>query len=234
MMPGKPILKDLHLGGGTPTFFSPYNLELLIRGISEHCLIAEDAEFGFEGHPNNTTFEHLQTMYKLGFQRVSFGIQDFDEKVQRLINRTQPYQNVVKVTESAREIGYESINFDLVYGLPGQRISSISDTLEKTIQLKPNRIALYGYAHIPWLKPAQKSFEKHLPSAEKRALIYQFSKSMFGMAGYKDIGMDHFALPGDKMYEAAENGSLHRNFMGYSTQSTNLLIGLGVSAISDL
>ena len=233
LMPGKPILKDLHLGGGTPTFFSPENLEILINGITKRCTISEEAEFGFEGHPNNTTKAHLETMYKLGFKRVSFGIQDFDPKVQQLINRVQPYENVVFVTKTAREIGYESINFDLVYGLPGQKLSSISDTLEKTVFLKPDRIALYGYAHVPWLKPAQNSFTEFLPQAEKRALFYQLSKSTLTMAGYKDIGMDHFALSQDKMYRAAEEGTLHRNFMGYSTQSTDMLIGLGVSSISD-
>ncbi len=233
IMPGKPLLKDLHLGGGTPTFFSPRNLEKLINGITEFCTISDEAEFGFEGHPNNTTNEHLETMYKLGFNRVSFGIQDFDEKVQKLINRVQPYKNVEFVTERASAIGYQSVNYDLVYGLPGQRINSISDTLDKTIKLKPDRIALYGYAHVPWMKPAQYSFMNHLPTAEKRVLFYQLSKSMLSMAGYKDIGMDHFALPTDKMYQAAADGTLNRNFMGYSTQSTDMLVGLGVSAISD-
>ncbi|MGB3467554.1 MAG: oxygen-independent coproporphyrinogen III oxidase [Cyclobacteriaceae bacterium] len=233
LMPGKPVLKDIHLGGGTPTFFSPKNLRRLISEIKRTCEISADSVFGFEGHPNNTTKQHLETMYQLGFRRVSFGIQDFDRDVQQLINRIQPFENVVRVTEQAREIGYTSINYDLVYGLPGQTISSVTDTLEKTIGLKPDRIALYGYAHVPWLKPAQNSFSSRLPSAEKRVFLYQLSKSLLGLSGYRDIGMDHFALPGDEMYQAAANGSLHRNFMGYSTQSTDLLIGLGVSAISD-
>lgn len=233
LMPGRPVLKDIHLGGGTPTFFSAENLKKLISAIQESCEISDESVFGFEGHPNNTNREHLEVMYQLGFRRVSFGIQDFDPEVQHLINRVQPMENVIRVTSQAREVGYQSVNYDLVYGLPGQSIASVTDTLEKTIGLRPDRIALYGYAHVPWLKPAQKSFADKLPSAEKRVFLYQLSKSMLTISGYRDIGMDHFALPGDEMYEAAANGTLHRNFMGYSTQSTDLLVGLGVSAISD-
>ncbi|MEL7148989.1 MAG: oxygen-independent coproporphyrinogen III oxidase, partial [Bacteroidota bacterium] len=232
-MPDKVVIKDLHLGGGTPTFFSPANITRLINGINQNCLIANDAEFGFEGHPNNTTDEHLETMYDLGFRRVSFGIQDFDERVQRLINRIQPYENVRRVTESARSIGYESINYDLIYGLPGQTMESMETTMEQTIDLNPDRIALYGYAHVPGIKPAQRVFESQLPIAKERADFYQFSKKILTHAGYHDIGMDHFAKTGDTLHKAAKSGTLHRNFMGYSTQSTRLQIGLGVSAISD-
>ena len=232
-LPDQVIIKEIHLGGGTPTFFAPNNLARLINGITENCLIAHDAEFGFEGHPNNTTPEHLKTMYELGFRRVSFGIQDFDAEVQRLINRVQPYENVQFVTETAREIGYGSINFDLVYGLPGQTAESVSSTIQKTIDLSPDRIALYGYAHVPGMKPAQRLFESRLPVAQERAGFYQFSKKVLTSAAYQDIGMDHFAKAGDKLHQAAVDGTLHRNFMGYSTQSTALQIGLGVSAISD-
>ena len=232
-IPDPVIIKDLHLGGGTPTFFSPENIAKLINGITKHCLIANDAEFGFEGHPNNTTNEHLEVMYGLGFRRVSFGIQDFDERVQKLINRVQPFKNVQYVTERARAIGYESVNFDLVYGLPGQTNESMGATMEQTIYLNPDRIALYGYAHVPGIKPAQRSFEAQLPVAAERAEFYQFCKEVLTLADFHDIGMDHFARTGDKLQTAAADGTLHRNFMGYSTQSTRLQIGLGVSAISD-
>lgn len=231
--PSKPIIKELHLGGGTPTFFTPRNLKFLIEGITEQASIASNPDFAFEGHPNNTTEEHLQTLFELGFRRVSFGIQDFDSKVQQLINRVQPFENVKKVTELARRIGYNSVNFDLIYGLPAQTKETVQDTIAKTLALMPDRIAYYSYAHVPHLKPAQRSFESQLPKNEEKRALYESGMSMLIDSGYKDIGMDHFALSHDKMYQAYQEGSLHRNFMGYSTQKTNMVIGLGVSAISD-
>lgn len=232
-LPQKPILREVHLGGGTPTFFSPKNLTRLINIFKSSCDVPNDTEWGFEGHPNNTTKEHLQTLKELGFNRVSFGIQDFDENVQKIINRIQPYQKVVECVKNARELGFESINFDLVYGLPLQNIETIHDTLQKTLELRPSRLAFYGYAHVPWLKPSQKKLEPFLPSADEKANLYAIGKKLLTEKGYVDIGMDHFALPTDSLLKASKNGSLHRNFMGYTTQSTSLSIGLGVSAISD-
>jgi oxygen-independent coproporphyrinogen-3 oxidase len=173
-------------------------------------------------------------LYDLGFRRLSYGIQDFDEKVQKAINRLQTYTNVERATQEARRIGYESVNFDLVYGLPFQTLQSITQTLECVAQLKPDRIAFYSYAHVPWLKPGQRGYdEKDLPvDAEKRAL-YELGLEKFTQLGYTDIGMDHFALPNDALYKAMEQQNLHRNFMGYTTCATELLIGLGTSAISD-
>ncbi len=230
----KPIIRELHLGGGTPTFFSPKSLEFLISEILKTADLHPDYEFSFEGHPNNTTEAHLQTLFGLGFRRVSYGVQDFDEKVQRTINRLQPYENVAFVTETARKIGYESVNFDLVYGLPFQTLETITDTITKTLAFRPERIAFYSYAHVPWKSPGQRAYtEIDLPNdAEKRAL-YELGCQMLTEAGYVDIGMDHFSLSQDTLYKAHENKILHRNFMGYTTSSSELLIGLGASSISD-
>jgi oxygen-independent coproporphyrinogen-3 oxidase len=168
----KPVLRELHLGGGTPTFFSPANLRKLLEGIFADSILHPDREFSFEGHPNNTTAGHLQTLYELGFRRVSFGIQDCDEKVQRTINRVQPFENVRRVTEQARRIGYQSVNFDLIYGLPYQTLESVAATIDQVATLRPDRIAFYSYAHVPWIKPGQRSYtDKDLPAdAYKRAL----------------------------------------------------------------
>jgi len=151
----KPKLKELHLGGGTPTFFSPQNLKALLQGIFETVEIAEDQEFSFEGHPNNTTREHLETLYNLGFRRVSFGVQDYDPKVQKAINRIQTFEKVKEVTEWAKEIGYRGISHDLVFGLPHQTWEAMENTIRKTMELKPDRLAFYSYAHVPWVKNSQ-------------------------------------------------------------------------------
>ncbi len=232
-LPGTPILKELHIGGGTPTFFQPNNLEKLIQGILDHCEVSKETEMSFEGHPANTTREHLEALYQLGFRRMSLGIQDFDEAVQKQINRRQSYEDVQQVTSWARAIGFKSINYDLIYGLPKQTAKTVADTLEKTIQLRPDRIAFYSYAHVPWMKPGQKSFEHLLPSGEEKLSFFLAGKQQFAIAGYKEVGMDHFVLPADELYKAKEAGDLHRNFMGYTTQRTEYLIGLGVSSIGD-
>lgn len=230
----KPIIKELHLGGGTPTFFSSENLKTLIDGILADCNLHPDAEFSFEAHPANTTNEHLSTLYSLGFKRLSLGIQDFDPKVQEIINRHQTVEEVATITASARKIGYTSINYDLIYGLPLQTLKGLSSTIDEVIHLKPDRIAFYGYAHVPWVKPGQRKFtEEHLPNTEERQELYELGRQMLIEAGYLEIGMDHFALETDTLNKAHVNGSLHRNFMGYTHQYTRLMIGLGVSSISD-
>ena len=232
--PGKPRIKEIHLGGGTPTFFSCENLEKLILGILKDSEIAPDHEFGFEGHPNYTHVEQLQKLYDLGFRRVSFGIQDFDQKVQYIIHRTQTFEQVKIVTEAARRIGYESVNYDLIYGLPLQTMTTIIDTIEKVRELKPDRIAFYSYAHVPWLKPGQRRFtEDDLPKGEEKRALYEKGRLMLEDSGYLEIGMDHFSLPGDSLYKAYSEKKLHRNFMGYTTTNTRLLLGLGVSSIGD-
>ena len=231
----KPTIKEIHLGGGTPTFFSSKNLEDLINGIFSHATKAENHEFSFEGHPNNTKREHLQKLYDLGFRRVSFGVQDYSEKVQKAIHREQPFHNVAKVTFWAKEIGYTSIGHDIIFGLPFQKLEDVIDTIEKTNSLQPDRLAFYSYAHVPWIKGnGQRGFkDEDVPKDDIKRQLYEVGKHLLYENNYHEIGMDHFALKTDSMYKAFENKQLHRNFMGYSSSKTQLMIGLGVSAISD-
>ena len=230
----KPLIREIHLGGGTPTFFEAANLNVLINGMMDGSELHPDAEFSFEAHPNNTSEAHLITLYNLGFRRLSLGIQDFDPKVQKIINRLQSFEQVEKITELAREIGYTSINFDLIYGLPLQTVVGLEDTILQVEKLMPDRIAFYSYAHVPWIKPGQRSFtEDDLPSVTEKQKLYELGRQMFISMGFEEIGMDHFALTTDSLFKAEKSGKLHRNFMGYTHQYTQLMIGLGVSSISD-
>jgi oxygen-independent coproporphyrinogen-3 oxidase len=230
-----PVIREIHLGGGTPTFFSPKNLVKLMSLIKQRSIIHPQHEFSIEGHPNNTTRGHLQALYNLGFRRISYGVQDNDPEVQRIINRIQPLENVINATNIAREIGFESVNFDLIYGLPKQTLQSVAKTFEQVLELKPDRIAFYSYAHVPWTSRGQRLFDENdLPSPEEKIKLYLEGKKILINAGYTDIGMDHFALSTDTLYEAWMDGTLHRNFMGYTTQHTSILLGLGVSSISDI
>lgn len=231
----KPIIKEIHLGGGTPTFFSPKNLEDLINGIFSYADKAKEHEFSFEGHPNNTTYEHLQKLYNLGFRRVSYGVQDYSQKVQKAIHREQSFHNVAKVTFWAKEIGYTSISHDLIFGLPFQGVEDIIDTIEKTNSLQPDRLAFYSYAHVPWIKGnGQRGFsDENVPKDAEKRKLYEIGKQLLYKNEYHEIGMDHFALKSDHLYTAFNEGKLHRNFMGYSASKTQLMIGLGVSSISD-
>lgn len=228
----RPKLKEIHLGGGTPTFFSPENLKQLIETIVGEAV--NDIECSFEGHPDNTTLAHLETLYQLGFKRVSLGIQDFDPKVQRLINRFQTPAQVAQLIDQARAIGYHSVNFDLIYGLPGQSLNGLAQTITEVIDMQPDRIAFYSYAHVPWIKPGQRHYtEKDIPQGNEKFALYQLGRALLTDAGYEEIGMDHFALKTDSLYLAGQKGQLHRNFMGYTHQHSQILIGLGVSSISD-
>jgi oxygen-independent coproporphyrinogen-3 oxidase len=234
IMGGRPLIKEIHLGGGTPTFFSPVNLHTLVNSILQSADIHPAAEFSFEAHPANTTAEHLTTFYNLGFRRISLGIQDFDPVVQTIINRHQSFEQVQVITQIARSIGYSSINYDLIYGLPLQTMQGLANTLRLVSELMPDRIAFYSYAHVPWIKPGQRLFtEKDLPDAHDKNKLYEIGRSLLRNYGYQEIGMDHFALPNDPLFDAESKGTLHRNFMGYTPQRTQLLIGLGVSSISD-
>lgn len=230
-----PSISELHLGGGTPTFFSAKNLEELINGIFLLAKKAENCEMSFEGHPNNTTREHLEKLYELGFRRVSFGVQDYSEKVQQAIHRVQSFSNVAKVTTWAKDIGYTSIGHDLIFGLPFQHVEDVVDTIEKTKALLPGRIAFYSYAHVPWMKGnGQRGFkDEDIPKDQEKRVLYEIGKKLLELNGYHEIGMDHFALASDSLYQAAAENKLHRNFMGYGTSKTKMLIGLGVSAIGD-
>ncbi|GEO11569.1 oxygen-independent coproporphyrinogen III oxidase [Segetibacter aerophilus] len=235
LMQQTPVIRELHLGGGTPTFFSPANLKRLVEMLTRNSIIHPNREFSIEGHPNNTTGDQLDTLYALGFRRISYGVQDNDREVQRLINRHQPFENVKRATEHARAKGFTSVNFDLIYGLPAQTLESIETTIEEVITLRPGRIAFYSYAHTPWTNKGQRLFdETHLPGPAEKIALYLKGKSLLTKAGYVDIGMDHFSLPTDDLYNAWKNEKLHRNFMGYTTQNSGMLVGLGVSSINDV
>ena len=230
-----PIIKDIHLGGGTPTFFSPEHLKQLIQGILAKAQVAEDYEFSFEGHPNNTTREHLQTLYDLGFRRVSYGVQDYNATVQKAIHRIQPYEHVERVSTWAREIGYTSVSHDLVFGLPFQSLEDVLHTIAQTTRLMPDRLAFYSYAHVPLIKGnGQRGFKaQDIPQDEIKRLCYEEGKKKLLAQGYVEIGMDHFALPQDELFQSFQQGQLYRNFMGYTASKTQVMIGLGVSSISD-
>lgn len=230
----KPVIKELHLGGGTPTFFSPDNLDLLISGLLKHVSLHEDAEFSFEAHPGNTTESHLLTLRRLGFKRLSLGIQDFDPAVQLVINRIQTVEQVDNITQLARHHGYHSINYDLIYGLPHQSAAGLRETIEEVIRMKPDRIAFYSYAHVPWVKPGQRRYtEKDLPTPQAKLELYKLGRELLKANGYIEIGMDHFTLASDSLYKAEKDKTLHRNFMGYTHQYSRVMVGLGVSSIGD-
>ncbi len=233
-LPGRPVLSELHLGGGTPTFFHPENLRQLMEAIFETADIAPEHEFSFEAHPSSTTLEHLEVLYELGFRRISIGVQDVDEEILHVINRFQTLEQVRFVTRTAREIGYDSVNFDLIFGLPFQQQAHIVKTMDLVGNLMPDRIAFYSYAHVPWLKNGQRAFdEADLPNAVSKRALYETGKTLLEQLGYHDVGMDHFSLENDALYQSAQTGALHRNFMGYTPVFTPLSIGLGVSAIGD-
>lgn len=235
LLEAKPVIKEIHLGGGTPTFFPPEHLKMLLQGILSQADVASQHEFSFEGHPNNTTREHLQTLYDLGFRRVSYGVQDYNETVQKAIHRIQPYENVEQVTRWAREIGYSSISHDLVFGLPFQSLEDVLHTIHQTKRLMPDRLAFYSYAHVPWIKGnGQRGFKDgDVPKDSMKRQCYEEGKKLLLAEGYQEIGMDHFALTSDPMHQAFQQGRLHRNFMGYTASKTQVMIGLGLSSISD-
>jgi oxygen-independent coproporphyrinogen-3 oxidase len=228
-------IDEIHLGGGTPTFFSPQELVRLITGIRKLINFSDSIEMSFEAHPNSTTIEHLTELAKLGFKRISYGIQDYDPVVQEAIHRIQSKEQIELCHKQAKAVGYDSVSHDLVFGLPKQTMAGFSATVEQTLVLKPDRIALYSYAHVPWVKgTGQRGYdESDLPSPTLKRELYEFAKVKFVEAGYVEIGMDHFALPSDSLAIALKNRTLHRNFMGYTTTQTSLLLGLGMSAISD-
>jgi len=233
-MHSKPILREIHLGGGTPTFFSPAHLTELLEGITKDCIVPDDHEFSVEVHPNYTSEEHLIALRDLGFKRISLGVQDFDPEVQFIINRIQSFEKTKEVIDWARALGYDSINIDLVYGLPKQNVFHIESTIQKIKKLLPDRISFYSYAHVPWKSKGQRRYtEEDLPPAAAKWDMYHKGRELLMEEGFAPIGMDHFALPNDKLWLSAAEGKLHRNFMGYTTTNNKLLIGLGASAISD-
>jgi len=227
-------LRELHLGGGTPTFLSPENLEKLLKPILGATKRADNFQASLEVDPRVTTEEHLETLYKLGFTRISMGVQDYNPEVQHLINRIQPFDITKALTDKAREMGFTSVNHDLIYGLPAQSLENMQTTIDNTLKLMPERIALYSYAHVPWIKKSQRLFtEDDLPKSDEKRALYDCARKRLLENGYIEIGMDHFALPQDTLSIANDTGDLHRNFMGYTQARTDVLLGLGVSSISE-
>jgi len=223
---------QMHWGGGTPTFLDPRQITDLFNAIAERFDLTPGGEFSIEIDPRVTSRDHLRTLRALGFNRLSVGIQDFDWNVQLAVRRIQPYERTRELFEQARELGFESINADLIYGLPRQTRSSFQKTIDLILNLNPDRLAVFSYAHVPELKRQQRSFEKHLPGESEKLQLFLDAIQHLTSAGYEHIGMDHFARPGDALVAARDNGSLHRNFQGYTTHAETDLLGFGVSAIS--
>lgn len=225
-------LSQLHLGGGTPTFLSDSQLGELMSVLSRHFSLVPAGEFSIEVDPRTVTPDRLASLAELGFNRLSFGVQDFDAAVQRAVHRIQPAEQVFELVQAARSLGFESVNVDLIYGLPLQTPESFDRTLALITALRPDRVALYAYAHLPErFKPQRRIAVSQLPSPEAKLEMLSRSLKAFDAAGYVYVGMDHFALPSDALAVARSQGRLHRNFQGYSTQPDCDLIALGVSAI---
>ncbi|ECR3050178.1 oxygen-independent coproporphyrinogen III oxidase [Campylobacter coli] len=226
---------QMHFGGGTPTFFSAKQLESLILKIkSVFRNFAKDAEISCEIDPRFLNEEQADVLTKNGFNRISFGVQDFDERVQKEIHRIQPFELTQNALKLVRDRGIKSVNMDLIYGLPFQSLQSFAKTLEKAMLLNPDRLAIFNYAHVPWLKKNMRKFDENtLPSPDVKLEILEFCEKFLTQNGYKMIGMDHFAKEEDELFKALENGTLHRNFQGYTTKGGADLIGIGLTSIGE-
>jgi oxygen-independent coproporphyrinogen III oxidase len=232
LLAGRPSVSQLHLGGGSPTFLSDEELRRLMAMLRGAFELAPGGEYSIEIDPRTVDAGRLQALAELGFNRLSFGVQDFDAQVQKAVHRVQPAGQVFALVEAARRIGFESVNVDLIYGLPRQTPESFARTLAQVVQLRPDRIAMYGYAHLPErFKPQRRILSADLPLGGAKVAMLHQGLEAFLDAGYDYIGMDHFALPNDALAVAKRQGRLHRNFQGYSTQPDCDLIGLGISAI---
>jgi oxygen-independent coproporphyrinogen III oxidase len=231
---GRPLIQ-YHWGGGTPTYYPPATLARLHKSLTKWFDIQPGAEIAAEVDPRVTTREHLQTMSDLGFNRLSFGVQDLDPEVQQRIGRGQTVAETVDLYETARELGFSSINLDLVYGLPGQTEETMAATLDTIIELRPDRLAIYSFAYVPWMRPHQRRIpESDLPDRGLKFRLLSLISERLVTADYESIGMDHFALPEDELAVAANAGTLTRNFMGYTTRRGTGVIALGSSGISDI
>ena len=236
LLRGETRIQQIHWGGGSPNFFPGDSLAELYRLTVENfgALLA-DAEVALEIDPRTTTLDQLQLLGCAGFNRISMGVQDFNPVVQKLINRIQPYEMTARVCKEARASGFKGINIDLIYGLPAQTIEGFAETIERVLEIRPDRVALYGYAHVTWIKKVQKALERsHMPTPRERIELFKVALEKFSQAGYRYIGMDHFALPEDSLSQALDGGRLSRNFMGYTTHRGVRIIGCGISAISTL
>ena len=225
---------QFHWGGGTPTYLTPDQIEDLFGATRERFTFAPDAEVGIEVDPRVTSSTHLETLRRLGFNRLSMGVQDFHPEVQKAIHRIQPFEMTRDLISAARALGFDSINVDLIYGLPYQTPERFANTIDQILQLGPDRIALFSYAHVPWLKKQQGSFATHLPEGMQKFEIFRTGLLKFLEAGYLYIGMDHFAKPSDELAISQQNRTLHRNFQGYTTKAGADLYGMGVTAISGI
>jgi oxygen-independent coproporphyrinogen III oxidase len=229
----RPVIQ-FHWGGGTPTYLTPAQMEDLFGYARERFAFAPDAEIGIEVDPRVTSRAHMEALRRLGFNRLSMGIQDFQPKVQETIRRVQPYEMTRDLIAWARELGFQSLSVDLIYGLPYQTASTFEATIDQVLTLSPDRVAMFSYAHVPWLRKQQGAFAAHLPEGSEKFRIFGAGLERFLDAGYLYIGMDHFARPGDELATAQKNRTLHRNFQGYTTKAGADLYGMGVSAISSI
>ena len=230
---GRGHVAALHFGGGSPTLLSPDDLRLIMQVLRQHFSFASDASISFEIDPNDITEDKLDALAEIGLTRASLGIQDFDERVQQAINRDQSFEDTKAVVDGLRARGVASINLDVLYGLPHQTIETVHNTIRQVLSLRPDRIALFGYAHVPWFKKHQTLIdEAALPNADARLEQSLAAADIIVAAGYHAIGLDHFALPGDSLAVAARAGTLHRNFQGYTEDGCETLIGLGPSSVS--
>ncbi len=229
----RPVVQ-VHWGGGTPTYLTPKQADALAEHLLAAFRPAPGAEISVEVDPRVTTPEHLAVLRRHGWNRVSMGVQDFDPEVQELVNRVQPFEMTKALVDASRTLGYESLNLDLIYGLPGQRLAGFSRSVEQVLTLRPDRIAMYSYAHVPWLKKPQRVLAAHLPEGTEKFAIFVSGIEKFSEAGYVYIGMDHFALPHDEIARAQVERTLWRNFQGYTTHAGVDLYALGVSAIAQV
>ncbi len=234
LLTNRPRLAQMHFGGGTPTFLTPDQLAGVIDTFDAHFESIPGAERSIEVDPRVTTIEHLEMLRSKGFQRISMGVQDLDVKVQETVKREYSEEQLVEFVAAARRIGFEGVNLDLIYGLPFQTEQTWQRTIDSIISIRPDRLAVFGYAHVPWIKPHQKTLEQYgLPSPEQRLSLAIQCRRALVEAGYFAIGLDHFALPDDGMAIAFQRGEVHRNFMGYTVQDTDTMIAFGVSSIGD-
>lgn len=234
-LPRRRRISQLHWGGGTPTYYTAAQLERLFTRLRQHFTFVPDAEIGVEIDPRVTSAEQLSVLHGLGFNRLSMGVQDFAPEVQEAVNRIQSYDETKALIDHARRLGYRSINVDLIYGLPYQTLEGFAQTLEQVVTLRPERLAVYSFAFVPWMKAHMKHLpEDSLPGPDLKIALLTLAQEAFAAAGYRQIGMDHFALPEDELSRALEARTLHRNFMGYTVQSARDMVSLGVSAIGDV
>lgn len=231
----KRAVQQFHWGGGTPTSLDPKQLERLFTSITSRFRLAENAEVSLEVDPRVTTHEQVEVLSQLGFNRISMGIQDFDPEVQKAIKRVQPESLTRGLIDKARDVGMGSVNVDLIYGLPHQTRAGFADTVNRVLDIRPERVALFHYAHVPWMKKHQEAMDVDaMPGAAEKLDIFADAIAAFDAAGYVYLGLDHFALPDDELSLAAANGTLHRNFMGYTTQRGREMVSLGVSSIGEI